>query len=160
MLKTYLAGPIRGPQDYAWRKCFTDHYSGKLTCLSPSDIGVDPAKLRKFGGSSYMTYRTDLALVDRAEIVVANLLPLDDGYLGTGTVFELGYARARNKHVIAVAGPKLKSHPFIAFGLDGVFDTWEALCKYLDEYLVVLSGYSPFFDEIKSGPERVGGCTK
>lgn len=161
MLKIYLAGAIRDKYDYIWREAFTRHYKGQVTCLSPSDIGIaDVNKLRTFSGSSYLTYRSDLALIDQVDALVVNLLPMEGGYASTGTVFEIGYARARNKLVLILAGPKLRQHPFIAFGGDGVFPTWQRLCEYLEQYLVVQGGHSPVFDDLASDPIRVGGCAK
>ena len=147
--KVYLAGPIRGSIDYAWRKDFTHRYSGRMDFLIPSDIITrDFNKLRQFRPAAYMTYRTDLDLIDRCDMVVMNLLAHEEGYPARGTLFELGYARAKNKLIIVVAGPKTGEHPFIAFGGDGVYKDFDAMQAFLDKYLEVLNGKCPFFEEV------------
>jgi len=144
MKKVYLAGAIRtdlGDEDFKWRRRFMKAYEGQLLCLVPSDCGVTEAnKLRRFTGSAYMTYRTDLNLVEQADLVVANLLPMNSGYPSTGTIFELGYARAHSKLILVVADVRVRQHPFIAFGADGVFGDFGELEGYLDQYLEVTAG--------------------
>jgi nucleoside 2-deoxyribosyltransferase len=148
-ITAYLAGAIRGPEDYIWRKKFVEEYQDEMLFRIPSDIvTVDIAKLRKFGSAAYMTYRTDLDLIDRSDIVVANLLPMAEGYPSTGTMFEIGYSRAKGKLIFAVADVKTKEHPFIAFGIDGVYSSFEELGKFLHQYLGILKGECPMFDQI------------
>ena len=145
----YLAGPIRSQDDYIWRKRFTEEYMNELVFRIPSDIiTMDLNKLRKFGPASYMTYRTDLDLIDRSDMVVANLLPMDTGYPAIGTLFEIGYARAKGKLIFIVADGKRKEHPFLAFGADGLYPSFEELGKFLHQYLGVLKGGCPVFSEI------------
>lgn len=152
MLKFYLAGAIRGSQDYQWRKIVADKYQDRLTTFSPSDIGIaDAEKLRKFGGSAYMTYRTDLNLIDQADGLIVNLLAMDEGYPSIGTLFEVGYARAKGKLILIHASARIQAHPFIAFGGDGVFLLWNDLFQYLDQYLEVQDGGSPVFRDLVSG---------
>jgi len=147
--KVYVAGPIRGPEDYVWRKEFVTRYSKRLDCLIPSDIITrDFEKLRQFRPAAYMTYRTDLDLIDRCDMVVMNLLPHEEGYPARGTLFELGYARAKNKLIVAVAGTDTAKHPFIAFGADGVYASFPAMYEFLDKYLDVLNGKCQFFEEV------------
>lgn len=138
-MKTYLAGAIRGPEDYFWRQAIRTLYPG-LQCLIPSDIGVDASKLRNRGGSAYMTFRTDLDLIDKADMVLVNLLALDDGYPCLGTLFELGYAHARGKHILIVCSEATRTHPFIAFGGAGVFTSFDEMGGYLKKYLKVTDG--------------------
>src|SRR5208337_2997607 len=96
--------------------------------FDPTDVSeVVVSALRKFKPAAYMTYRTDLDLIDHSHIVVANLLPMASGYQSIGTIFELGYARAKGKLIFAVADSKRKEHPFIAFGADGVYPSFEEL---------------------------------
>ena len=146
--KVYLAGPIRGAEDYIWRKAFCKSYSQRMDFLIPSDIITkDFDKLRKFGSAAYMTYRTDLDLIERCDLVVMNLLAHEEGYPARGSLFELGYARAKNKLVIMVAGPETTKHPFIAFGADGVYSSIVDMQLFLDKYLDVLNGRCQFFEE-------------
>lgn len=137
----YLCGPIRGKQDYEWRLSFAKKYEKRFRCLIPSDIGVsDISKLIQFKPSAYMTYRTDLHLIDISDIVVANLTALDTGYRGTGSLIEIGYAIAKKKLILMVASEEIRKHPFLSFGADGVFGSMEELDGYIEEYLAVLSG--------------------
>ena len=146
--KVYLAGPIRGQEDYVWRKAFTQRYAERMDFLIPSDIiARDFNKLRKFGSAAYMTYRTDLDLIERCDLVVMNLLAHEEGYPARGSLFELGYARAKNKLIITVAGVETTKHPFIAFGADGVYPSIEEMEVFLDKYLDVLNGRCQFFEE-------------
>jgi|SRR5208282_4005121 len=145
----YLAGPIRGEQDYVWRKQFVNEYENEMQFRIPSDIiTMDMNKLRNFGPAAYMTYRTDLDLIDRSEIVVANLLPMADGYPAIGTLFEIGYARAKGKLIFIVADAKRKEHPFLAFGADGLYPGFEELGEFLHQYLGILNGGCPVFEKI------------
>jgi nucleoside 2-deoxyribosyltransferase len=137
----YLCGPIRSMEDYDWRLDFVEKYGNDFRCLIPADIGVsDASKLIQFKPSSYMTYRTDLHLIDLSDIVIANLLPLDTGYRGAGSLIEIGYAIAKKKLILMVASETIRKHPFISFGADGVFGSFEELHGYLSPYLSVLSG--------------------
>jgi nucleoside 2-deoxyribosyltransferase len=145
----YLCGPIRGEHDYVWRKQFVNEYGSQMQFRIPSDIvTMDTTKLHKFGPASYMTYRTDLDLIDRSDIVVANLLPMADGYPAIGSLFEIGYARAKGKLIFIVADEKRKEHPFLAFGADGLYPSFEGLAKFLHQYLDVLRGGCPVFSKI------------
>ena len=148
-MTAYLAGAIRGPEDYIWRKQFVEEYQDELLFRIPSDLVTsDMSKLRKFGSAAYMTYRTDLDLIDRSDIIIANLLPMAEGYPSEGTMFEIGYSRAKGKLIFAVADAKRKEHPFIAFGIDGVYSSFEELSGFLHQYLGVLEGKCPVFSQI------------
>jgi nucleoside 2-deoxyribosyltransferase len=153
----YLAGPIRGVEDYIWRKNFTQEYADDLLFRIPSDvITMDLTKLRSFGPAAYMTYRTDLDLIDRSEIIVANLLPMADNYPAIGTLFELGYARAKNKLVFLICDKKRKEHPFLAFGTDGLYHDFEEFGKFFHDYLNILKGNCPVFEKLPlNTPEGV-----
>ena len=152
----YLAGPIRNEDDYIWRKQFVEEYAGKLQFRIPSDIlthditsaNTANGKLRSFAPAAYMTYRTDLDLIDRSDIVVANLLPMADGYPAIGTLVEIGYSRAKGKLIFIVADEIRKQHPFLAFGADGLYPSFEALGKYLHQYLDILNGGCPVFSKL------------
>jgi|SRR5208283_2344435 len=149
----YLAGPIRGVEDYVWRKAMTEEYANELVFRIPSDIvTMDLTKLRKFGPASYMTYRTDLDLIDRSDMVIANLLPMADGYPAIGSLIEIGYARAKNKLIFVVADGVRKEHPFLAFGADGLYRDFETLGTFLHKYLGVLNGQCPVFEKLEEAP--------
>jgi nucleoside 2-deoxyribosyltransferase len=146
----YLAGPIRGIQDYEWRKQFVEEYKKELTFRVPFDSALIQTKSQPgFKPGGYMAYRMDLDLVDRSDMVVANLLPMADGYPAIGTLFEIGYARAKGKLIFIVADEQRKQHPFLAFGADGLYPSFEELGKFLHQYLGTLNGSCPVFDQIK-----------
>ena len=142
----YLCGPIRGAHDYVWRKQFVEEYKDELTFRIPSDVvTMDVEKLRKFGPAAYMTYRTDLDLIDRSDMLVANLLPMAEGYPAIGSLFEIGYARAKGKLIFIVADNTRKCHPFLAFGADGLYPSFDELNVFFHKYLKVLEGGCPVF---------------
>ena len=142
----YLAGPIRGEQDYVWRKEFVERFSYRINPLIPSDIITrDLDKLLQFRPAAYMTYKTDLALIDKSDIVFMNLLAHEEGYAARGTLVELGYAIAKQKLIVIVAGPETSKHPFIAFGGDGVYKDISTACQFLDEYIKVIDGKCTWF---------------
>jgi nucleoside 2-deoxyribosyltransferase len=147
----YLAGPIRDETDYVWRKEFVERFSLRINPLIPSDIITrDMNKLRQFRPAAYMTYRTDLALIDKSDIVFMNLLAHEDGYPARGTLVELGYSIAKQKLIIIVGGEKTREHPFIAFGGDGVYKDLDSACTFLEEYLKVLEGKCTWFKPFES----------
>jgi nucleoside 2-deoxyribosyltransferase len=146
----YLAGAIRTEQDYVWRKDFVREFKNKFLFRIPSDIitmGVNKG-MGQFNPTAYMTYRTDIDLIDRSEIVVANLLPMADGYPSIGTLFEVGYARAKGKLLFIVADAKRKEHPFLAFGADGFYANFGELYDFLHRYLDTLNGECWVFDKV------------
>jgi nucleoside 2-deoxyribosyltransferase len=152
----YLAGPIRGNEDYMWRKEFVEHFGVRINPLIPSDIITqDFNKLRQFRPAAYMTYKTDLALIDKSNIVFMNLLAHEEGYPARGTLVELGYAIAKQKLVIIVAGEQTSQHPFIAFGGDGVYKDIPSACTFLDDYLKVLDGQCTWFKPFKGDADGV-----
>lgn len=153
----YLAGALRTIEDYQWRKLVTEKTEGKLICFTPPDIiaekpgdkslvvGPDWFREQKFRPKNFMTQRTDLFLIDQADIVLVNLLALNDKYPCIGSLVEMGYAKGKNKFILAVAGPEYKRHPFVAFTADGAFDTMDDMLEYLQHILVTVSGTSDLY---------------
>jgi len=96
--KVYLAGPLEGrnaKEKYAWRDKATSY-------------------LRKYGIESYIpgedaTLRDDATIVkldymmiDNSEALLVNLTSLgEDKPTNSGTLIEIGYARANNKLIVA-----------------------------------------------------------
>lgn len=147
--KVYLAGPIRGTEDYVWRKKFVEEYEDELSFLIPFDNAVVQTNLQPgFKPGGYMAYRMDLDLIDRSDMLVANLLPMADGYPAIGTLFEIGYARAKGKLIFIVADSIRKQHPFLAFGADALYPNFEELSKFLHQYLATLNGACPVFSKL------------
>jgi nucleoside 2-deoxyribosyltransferase len=92
-VKVYFAGPDVFSRSYgAFKKMVAaDCAELGLEPLFPGDevTGIDPAAI----------FRDNLALIDRADAVVANLNPFRGAEPDSGTVFELGYAYARGKRL-------------------------------------------------------------
>ncbi len=94
----YLAGPdVFRPDAVAWgeRLKFLCAEAGAIG-LYPLDNGAgpnepDPAAIRA----------ANLAMIARADAVVANITPFRGPSADAGTVYELGYAAALNKLIIA-----------------------------------------------------------
>lgn len=90
-MKVYFAGPDVFSRSYGVFKEKVAAMCAKLGLepLFPGDevTGTDPAAI----------FRDNLALIDRADAVVANLNPFRGAEPDSGTVFELGYAHARGK---------------------------------------------------------------
>ena len=157
MLNAYLAGALRTIDDYKWRKEITERFEGRLICFTPPDIlsekpndksllaGPEWFKVQKFRPKNYMTQRTDLFLIDKADIVIANLLALSDGYPCIGTLVEMGYARGKDKFILSVSSPDYKAHPFVGFTADGAFNTIEEMIEYLDHVVSTTTGKSDIF---------------
>lgn len=92
-MKVYFAGPDVFSRSYGAFKTMVvaDCVELGLEPLFPGDevTGTDPAAI----------FRDNLALIDRADVVVANLNPFRGTEPDSGTVFELGYAYARGKRL-------------------------------------------------------------
>ena len=90
-MKVYFAGPDVFSRSYGVFKKQVAAACSELGLepLFPGDevTGTDPAAI----------FRDNLALIDRADAVVANLNPFRGAEPDSGTVFELGYAYARGK---------------------------------------------------------------
>lgn len=90
-VKVYFAGPDVFSRSYGVFKEKVAATCAELALepLFPGDevTGMDPAAI----------FRDNLALIDRADVVVANLNSFRGSEPDSGTVFELGYAYARGK---------------------------------------------------------------
>lgn len=90
-MKVYFAGPDVFSRSYGVFKEKVAATCAELGLepLFPGDevTGTNPAEI----------FRDNLALIDRADVVVANLNPFRGSEPDSGTVFELGYAYARDK---------------------------------------------------------------
>lgn len=159
-LKCYLAGAIRTIDDYKWRYEVTETFGANLICFTPPDIlsekpndhtlltGADWFKQQAFRPKNFMTQRTDLFLIDQSDLIIANLSALAEGYPCIGTLVEMGYARGKNKFILAVAPPDIKRHPFIAFTADGAFNSMPELMEYLGHIINTTSGQSEIYTRI------------
>ena len=143
----YLAGAIRDgfEEDFTWREEMTD------ALLDQADI-LDPMNGKLFDNSTGQWYVSginevahhlvaqDLWCVDRADIIMANLLPMATAYKSIGTMMELGYARAKGALIYAAVPPCIANHPFIKEVVAQSFSTTEHLRLFMIDHLRVLSG--------------------
>jgi len=102
-LAIYLAGPgVFRPDAQAYSAALKDiAVRHGLTGLWPLDndvSGDDPAMLAK------AIFEANVAMIDAAAAVVADISPFRGPYMDPGTAFEIGYAHARGKPVFAWTG--------------------------------------------------------
>lgn len=99
-LKIYLAGPDvfrRDARELGQDKadiCAEYGFEG----LFPLDSKVDLSGLSPFD-SGLAIYRADIELMNRCDLIVANMTPFRGPGLDGGTAFEMGYMRAQGKPV-------------------------------------------------------------
>lgn len=92
-IKAYIAGPdivrsnAREYCDYMKKKCL-EH---GITPLHPMDNNQQ--------GTPFKIYQQDVALIDGADIVIANFNSYAGALIDDGTAFECGYAVAKGKKV-------------------------------------------------------------
>jgi nucleoside 2-deoxyribosyltransferase len=92
-MKVYLAGPdvfFREPSDVADKK--------RDACRKFGFHPLHPLDNSDAGGARAI-YRSNVALLHRADLVIANLTPFRGVSADAGTVFEVGYAAARGLRV-------------------------------------------------------------
>jgi nucleoside 2-deoxyribosyltransferase len=95
MTIVYLAGPdvfLHDALDIGRRKVELCARHG-LTGLYPLDNAVDPAAK----DTSLLIFRGNEAMMNNADIIVANLTPFRGPSADAGTVYELGYMAGRGK---------------------------------------------------------------
>ena len=158
----YLAGSIRDghPEDVAWRENFIDLVGYNATILNP----LGAKKFEPESGIWTMSgiiaeakhiVKQDFWCVDRADIVVANLLSLAEGYPSIGTVMEMGRATYTNTLIYAIvaagyAGHENKGvfnvHPFLDQCIAQAFPTVKSCFDFVVPHLQMLSGDQPRFD--------------
>ncbi len=99
-MQLYLAGPdvfLPNPLEVARLKqqiCQTYGFTG----LFPFDTSLDLANLPPFE-QGMAIYRSNIALMDRCQLIVANMTPFRGPSLDVGTAFEMGYMAAQGKPV-------------------------------------------------------------
>lgn len=99
-LKIYLAGPDvfrRDARELGLAKariCAEYGFEG----FFPLDSSVDLSGLSPFD-SGLAIYRADIELMNRCDLIVANMTPFRGPGLDGGTAFEMGYMRAQGKPV-------------------------------------------------------------
>lgn len=104
-MKIYLAGPEvfhREAEAIGRAKaalCADHGHEG----LFPLDADV-PGEGLTAHAHGLAIYRADIAMMDRAEAIIANLTPFRGPHADPGTAFELGYMRAQGKPCLAYSG--------------------------------------------------------
>lgn len=96
MRKAYLAGPevfLPNAREIGAGKKAICAANG-LDGLFPLDKDV-PAGNRKPGEVAFAIYVANIELLDRADLVIANLTPFRGPSMDVGTAFEVGFASAR-----------------------------------------------------------------
>jgi nucleoside 2-deoxyribosyltransferase len=94
-MKVYLAGPdvfLPDAIEVGRRKvdlCARHEFIG----LFPLDNEIDPM----FGDASLQIFRGNEAMMDKADVIVANLTPFRGPSADAGTVYELGYMAGQGK---------------------------------------------------------------
>lgn len=94
-MKVYLAGPdvfLPDAAEIGRKKVnLCDRYG--FIGLFPLDNEIDPSA----GDASLQIFRGNEVMMDRADVIVANLTPFRGPSADAGTVYELGYMAGRNK---------------------------------------------------------------
>lgn len=104
MLRIYLAGPDIFKSDYQVHQSKLKEFCGKfgIILLCP----VDDELMNVAGKSlSLRIFEQNIALIDQADIVMANLENFRGFEPDSGTVFEVGYAVGRGKMVWCYNAP-------------------------------------------------------
>lgn len=99
-MKVYVAGPdVFRPDALEYAKLVRELLQGEgITPLLPIDNDVD--MLNKYPGMIAMEiYAKNVAMIDAADAVLANIEPFRGDHMDPGTAFEIGYAVARGKPV-------------------------------------------------------------
>ncbi len=118
-MKAYLAGPIAGctvEEAMGWRKRAQAMLAeAEITCLIP--LGADeitaktPVFCEDLGSAGRRVFEKDLFMIDQADIVLVNFTGWKA--VSKGTLFELGYAYAKRKPIVAVGTTEDAKHCFI-----------------------------------------------
>jgi hypothetical protein len=102
--------------------------------------GVDP--------SSRVIVKHDFWCVDQADIFIANMLSLSEGYPSIGSFYELGRASGTKAITYLILDPDYKArlHPFFVETAAAIFDNPLSCMSFLYRQLDVLSGANPHYD--------------
>ena len=103
-MKIYLAGPdvfLPDAVEIGRRKAEVCAYHG-LTGLYPLDNSIDPTA----AGASLTIFKSNEAMMESADAIIANLTPFRGPSADAGTVYELGYMAGRGKLCLAYSDRK------------------------------------------------------
>lgn len=162
-LTIYLAGSIRDtkPEDVEWRESFIDRFAayindGSVSILSPlAGKSLCNGKWNAHGvhcDTSYIV-NSDFWSVDRADVIVFNLLALGDKYPCIGTLLEFGRSTSWSVLRYGILPSSYTGHeneqfqnmvhPFLKSQCAAVFSTTEACLHHLCHSIPSLAGTSP-----------------
>lgn len=174
MVTIYLAGAIRDdhPEDIEWREELITRLDEETDFSTYSSVRIiNPlgnksydAKTKVWSVATIPTnpkgiFRQDLWSVSRADIVVANLIALGEGYPNIGTLMEVGAAASLNKltYSIIPAGVEghqnamFKLHPFLQEASTEIFPSVKECGDFLVSHLGMLTGAEPNFKGVVNG---------
>jgi len=163
----YLAGAIRDnrPEDAAWRELFIQTLNGLAVFLNPlagkkfnSVTNTWSLYGHKHGtkqaGGRYIV-KKDFWSVDRADILVINMLSLAERYPFIGSLIEYGRATKTGALVFCIVPEKYTGHghtaetfglhPFIEENSAIVFHDVESCVSFLKGELLASSGIDPHY---------------
>jgi nucleoside 2-deoxyribosyltransferase len=157
----YLAGAIRDDhdEDIVWREEAIDRLGLKATILNPLGGKTRDSKtgawfMSSIPAVSKSIVKQDFWCVDRADIVIANLLSMSEGYPSIGTMMELGRASGTNALIYVIVDPDYKghknpgifrAHPFIEQIAGATFENVEDCMRFTEQHLDVLNGTNSRF---------------
>jgi nucleoside 2-deoxyribosyltransferase len=99
-MQLYLAGPdvfLPNPLEVARLKQQICQNYG-FTGLFPFDVSLDLANLPPFE-QGMAIYRSNIELMNKSDLIVANMTPFRGPSMDVGTAFEMGYMAAQGKPV-------------------------------------------------------------
>lgn len=158
----YLAGAIRDnrSEDITWREDVMQELDGLAVFLNPLGGKTFNPRTREWRMSGIAStapriVKHDFWCVDRADIVLANMTSLAEGYPSIGSLFELGRASGTGALLYVVIeqgylghqnGAMYGLHPFIEQNAAAVFNSIAETVTFMRRHLGVLSGADTGFD--------------
>jgi hypothetical protein len=162
----YLVGAIRDGRkdDIIWRETVINQLKDRATILNPmGGKTYNPTtKAWTMGGGvtpgASIIVKHDFWCVDHANVIVANMTSLAEGYPSIGSLMELGRATARGALIYTILDPNYtghqnqalyRLHPFLSETSAASFASVAECVEFLRAQLNVLSGSNPHFGGYK-----------
>jgi nucleoside 2-deoxyribosyltransferase len=146
-VNVYLAGPdvfLPDPMAAAKAKqAICEKYG--FVGLFPLDNSLELDKLSPFE-MGIAIYKSNIALMDRCDLIIANMTPFRGYSMDVGTAFEMGYMAAKGK-------------PVFGYSNDGRFyiDRVPAITSGLDEYGQSIESFEMHDNLMLEGAVQVSG---
>lgn len=161
----YLAGAIRDNrrEDILWREDVIDQLSGYAIFLNPLAGKIFDQKTGQWtvynGSSPQSRYivKKDFWCVDHADILIANLNCLMEGYPTIGSLIEFGRTTRSNTLIYSIIGSDYKGHghkgsfglhPFILENSAMVFQDVASCVSFMKGELKAMSGLDPHYSGV------------